>query len=344
MFNRILPFLLSCLVFSSSLLAQGRSNVFSILSFKLNPKYLFDGDLRMYQVQIVDSTDQGPIAFEPIQLLDQTDSKQGVVSIKHGRIVRSDSNGVIRITLLTGNTYTLELQHRDSSSMGPERGQELLHYSLTLPNPEEITVRIPEDIPVRLDRFIYDRWNEFHDDTWVRTRTPQIPIGYGEPFSNGHPALVEYLKSPAERIMSLPRKLAFAKNARSIAVFPDIPYDQSQEPLMLGLLVNDTGADLVTPAAMITLQAQDEQGEWQPIEGPDYIVHDLITAPIIFPAHSCRNFPIRRYSGPFKTRLRVVFTGSDGKDPFLISEPFEGSVFPSQIKQAKKIWAETRHW
>ena len=342
MIKRTFALLIGCLAFACLLRAQDRSSVFAILHFQLNQKYLFGDDLRSYQIAIINSTD--PLSVQPSYQVSKEDPKK-LSTVLRPKIVESDPNGLITITLIVGNTYTLELQCNDLHSMsGPKQGRQLFDYTLTASNPMEMTIRIPEDLPVKLDRFTYDQSRGLEDDVCVRSKSLLDPMGFGEPFSYGHPALIEYSRCPSERIMRLPQRLLFAKGIKSIAVFPDTPYDQFQEPLMLGLIINDTGTDLVMDRAMITLQAQDEHGEWQPIEGPDSIVEDEVHAPIVFPAHSCRNFPIRRYAGTFKTHLRVLFQGSSAKEPLLTSEPFEGSIFPSQIKQAKKAWSETRHW
>lgn len=201
--------------------------------------------------------------------------------------------------------------------------------------------RIPEDLPVKLETFsyssAYETWGEDGDPCW-RSKTQQYFMHSG--FPCGHPAALigRAVHPPSEHLMAAPGvDLKRHPGEVAVEVFPDLWYDRSEEPLALGLFINDTDKPVELRGEEPFVQAMDKAGRWRPIEHAKWLVSDMVIPPVVFPPHSCRNFPVRRYQGPFKTKLRVVF-----KDPFdpsdkvmFASEPYDGSIYPSQFDPPK---------
>jgi len=112
--------------------------------------------------------------------------------------------------------------------------------------------------------------------------------------------------------------------------FPDDP-----KGFFMGYLVNNTDtlfkAKRQDESLLIIQEALDPQGNWAPIE---YWVYtgcgNSFYNPLRLGPGQCILIPIRKYTGSYKTQLRLKFKFDGG---IMYSEPFEGSIHKTQFQQ-----------
>ena len=104
------------------------------------------------------------------------------------------------------------------------------------------------------------------------------------------------------------------------------------------VVVANSGGTVFDPpgfdgAYLLAQEAKTEHGEWKPIEflrQPDCGLSRVVGSPIQ-PGQE-RTVAARRYSGDFKTELRIaLFTGNE----IVYSEPFAGSINRGQFTMSK---------
>ncbi|HJU83860.1 MAG TPA: hypothetical protein VJ600_06595 [Holophagaceae bacterium] len=246
------------------------------------------------------------------------------------RFKQVDKQGSARIGLLSPGRHLLNIKQWEQGRLSQWAE---MSFPIEIAEGKNLLLNIPSDLKIDLIPCPYDHYNG--PPRSVESR--KAMDAYWQFFPNGYPTFtVSYDYPPSRRLMALPRRLDYPKNELTIRVFPDVPYDDAEDPISLGLLINDTDKDLEFGHPRLFLEARDKDGEWKPIEGPDYLVIDTNSPPCLIPAHSCRNFPVRHYEGPFKTVLRIVMKEYGEENALLTSEPFAGSIHPSQIMDAKR--------
>lgn len=107
-----------------------------------------------------------------------------------------------------------------------------------------------------------------------------------------------------------------------------------------GYLVNTTGSTFTATrqdGSLIMIQeAKDKDGNWQPLE---YWVYsgcgNSYFSPLSLESGKCVLVPIKRYTGNFKTEIRLKFKYDR---TIFYSEPFEGTISESQLrKETEKV-------
>lgn len=102
-----------------------------------------------------------------------------------------------------------------------------------------------------------------------------------------------------------------------------------------GYLVNTTDSTFTArrqDGSLIMIQeALDSNGTWQPIE---YWVYsgcgNSYFSPLKLAPNKCVLIPIKKYSGDFKTQIRLKFKNGNA---IIYSEPFEGTIVEAQLKK-----------
>jgi hypothetical protein len=78
-------------------------------------------------------------------------------------------------------------------------------------------------------------------------------------------------------------------------------------------------------------EALNAKGEWAPIEYWTYSgCGNSYFSPLVLPQGQLALIPVRRYSGPFRTKLRLKWKNGTRT---LYSDSFEGSIEPGQFNR-----------